>query len=164
MTAGERPVWHFATTLVVCQKHLIQVWWDECHKWFPDLEIWRYFESPDRVADPVKKRFTIPSDGPGKWHKDNCAPNDWRTAFKIVESPYTTCGQRSVVERPKLRSGKQPAPEGMYALQSIPSPSLTAPIVSNRYGRTRTNLIGDTYPTNDEDKMQMQMRKETKRK
>ena len=114
----------FQPTLILCPPHVIDIWFSECRTWTGKLEIYRWYESPEKVKDSIARQFTLPVKA---WDlaehiRVRWPSNNPRSAFKLVISPYDTCTIRGLKE--KLESVSVAAARGKPADFSLTPPPL----------------------------------------
>lgn len=98
----------FQPTLILAPSIVVDVWFAECQQFFPDLTMFRYFETRHKVSNLTLRERVLPPAPAAlrQWLADECPSNDPATARKIVVSSYTTWWQRTLIEQAAGRPGK----------------------------------------------------------
>jgi hypothetical protein len=88
-------------TLIIAPPHVVDVWFQEVQRFFSsELEIWRFYETKDKVTNPAMKARTLPGTDQRlvAWLEENCKPDDPRTSAKIIVTAYETFTFRTLQE------------------------------------------------------------------
>ena len=89
-------------TLVACPPHVAEVWFTEVRTWFPDLDIWRFFETKEKVRNEGMAHKTLPCTDHElvRWLAEYCPSDSPRSTFTIVVTAYETWSHRTLkIER-----------------------------------------------------------------
>ena len=88
-------------TLIIVPPHVVDVWFQEVQRFFStELDIWRFYESKQKVTNAAMKARTLPTSDKGlvTWLAENCKPEDPHTAAKIIITAYETFTVRTLQE------------------------------------------------------------------
>jgi SNF2 family DNA or RNA helicase len=82
----------YRPTIVLAPAPVVDVWFEEINKWFPQLQAWRYFEHVNKVNNAFMKGRTLPTKGDElvQWLKRHCPPDDPNSCSYVVISAYET--------------------------------------------------------------------------
>jgi len=89
-------------TLVIAPPHVVDVWFQEVQRFFSsELEIWRFYETKDKVTNATMKARTLPSTATAlvHWLDDKCPPDSPRSCAKIIVTAYETFTLRTLMEK-----------------------------------------------------------------
>jgi len=88
----------YRPTIVLAPAPVVDVWFEEINKWFPQLQAWRYFEQASKVNNAFMKDRTLPakSDELVQWLKEHCPPDDPNSCSYVVISAYGTFMSRTL--------------------------------------------------------------------
>ena len=88
----------FKPTIVICPSHVVDVWFTECRTWFPELDVWRYFETKNRVQNPTMKSKTLDAkpETLNAWLTDNYPSDEPRSAACLIITGYETLAFRAL--------------------------------------------------------------------
>jgi SNF2 family DNA or RNA helicase len=107
--SGEKVT--FRPTLILAPSIVVDVWFTECQQFFPDLLMYRYFETKTKVSNLTLRERVLPSnpDHLRRWLETECPSDDPATGYKIVVSSYSTWWQRTLKQQTTAGSGKPPS-------------------------------------------------------
>lgn len=117
-------------TIVIAPPHVVDVWYEEVQRFFAgELEIWRFYETPDKVTHRGMKARTLPSSTKAllPWLTEHCPDSDPRSCSKIIVTAYDTLTMRTLCSKPSGKSkGKSQTIVWRFMAQTIvylfPSP------------------------------------------
>ena len=116
----------YRPTIVIAPALVVDVWFEEINKWFPQLQAWRYFEQASKVNNAFTKYRTLPitSSELVQWLKEHCPPDDPNSCGHVVISAYETFMSRTLNVAKKEKDSRPLT--GTSADCSLP-PCLLAP-------------------------------------
>jgi hypothetical protein len=89
-------------TLVIAPPHVVDVWFQEVQRFFSsELEIWRFYETKDKVTNATMKARTLPSTATAlvSWLDDKCPPDSPWSCAKVIVTAYETFTLRTLMEK-----------------------------------------------------------------
>lgn len=96
-------------TLIIAPPHVVDVWVEEVTRFFAsELEIWRFYESKDKVTNHSMRDRTLPHTAVRllEWLDGHCPEDDPTTCSKIIVTAYDTLMTRALHEEPRKEPGK----------------------------------------------------------
>lgn len=105
--AGARGPWK--PTLIIAPPHVVDVWVEEVTRFFAsELDIWRFYESKDKVANHAMRDRTLPHTAVRllEWLDLNCPNDNPASCAKIIVTAYDTLMTRALHEEPRKGPGK----------------------------------------------------------
>jgi len=132
-TRGGKGPWK--PTLVIAPPHVVDVWFQEVQRFFSsELEIWRFYETKDKVTNATMRARTLPSTAAAlvNWLDDKCPPGSPRSCAKIIVTAYETFTLRTLMEKAGGKARGMSVDYSLaldYSLLARPQPSAMCSIL-----------------------------------
>jgi len=133
-TQGAKGPWK--PTLVIAPPHVVDVWFQEVQRFFSsELEIWRFYETKDKVTNATMRARTLPSTAAAlvNWLDDKCPPGSPRSCAKIIVTAYETFTLRTLMEKAGGKAKGMSVNYSLaldYSLLAPPQPSAMCSILT----------------------------------